>query len=332
MPASDYAVAVDAPIMVRDAEQRDLESPALLSRYFISAACGIGRDLETTAVQTVLRANCASGRVQICADGGGGGVACLLVEDKPWDSAMTSLTIRNLVVLASEDRAHSRYETISRLLEHWLDAHAKTSVGLVVTRIPADDVALLHALEDQDFLVLVPMVTLGSTVRRKVEVALPSGIRLSSIEAAQIHQVENISAKAFLWGRFTVDSRVPAEGAEQIHRAWTRNCCLGTHAKHVLVVRNKDEILGFIALKFHMAGTVQVGSIELMATAETSRGMGIGRALVQAGRNWLADTVEYVVVRTELSNIPALRLYESLGFRVLNSSLYLSRWGDSSED
>jgi ribosomal protein S18 acetylase RimI-like enzyme len=164
-----------------------------------------------------------------------------------------------------------------------------------------------------------------------VEVALPSGIRLSSIEAAQIHQVENISAKAFLWGRFTVDPRVPGEGAEQIHRAWTRNCCLGTHAKHVLVARRKDEVLGFIAMKFHMAGTVEVGSIELMATAEASRGMGIGRALVQAGCNWLSDTVGYAVVRTELSNTPAMRLYESLGFRVLNSSLYLSRWGDSSE-
>jgi len=286
--------------------------------------------LETTTVQTVLRANCAPGRMQIFANGDGGDVACLLVEDKPWDSAMTSLTIRSLVVLASEPRADSRYEIISRLLEHWLDAYRKTSAGLVVTRIPADDTALLHALEDQDFHVLVPMVTLGLAVARKVGVALPSGIILSPIEAAQIHQAENISAKAFLWGRFTVDPRVPGEGAEKIHRAWTRNCCLGMHAKHVLVARHKDEILGFIALKFQLAGTVQVGSIELMATAETSRGMGIGRALVQAGCNWLSDTVGYVVVRTELSNIPALRLYESQGFRVLNSSLYLRGWRNSS--
>jgi ribosomal protein S18 acetylase RimI-like enzyme len=268
--------------------------------------------------------------MQIFADGGGGGIACLLVEDKPWDSAMTSLTIRSLVVLASESRAHSRHETISRLLEHWLDAYAKTSAGLVVTRIPADDVALLHALEDQDFHVLVPMVTLGSVVAGKVGVALPSGIRLSPIEATQIHQAENISAKAFLWGRFTVDPRVPGEGAEKIHRTWARNCCLGTHAKHVLVARNKDEVIGFIALKFQMAGPVQVGSIELIATAETSRGMGIGRALVKAGCNWLSETVGYVVVRTELTNIPALRLYESQGFRVLNNSFYLSRWRNSS--
>ncbi len=303
MPGSNNAVAADARILVREAGRHDLETPTLLCRYFISAACGIGRDLEITAVQTVLRANCASGRIQIFAEGDGGGVACLLVEDKPWDSAMTSLTIRNLVVLASESVAHFRYEITSHLLEHWLDVYAKTSAGLVVTRIPADDIALLHALEDRDFHVLVPMVTLGSAVTRKMGLALPLGIRLSPIEAAHIHQAENISAKAFLWGRFTVDPRVPGEGAEQIHRAWTRNCCLGRHAKHILVARNKDEVLGFIALKFQMAGTVEVGCIELIATAETSRGMGIGRALVQAGCNWLSDTVEYVVVRTELSNI-----------------------------
>jgi dTDP-4-amino-4,6-dideoxy-D-galactose acyltransferase len=331
MPSSNQALVTDSRLLVREAGQNDLENPALVSRYFVSAAPGIGRDLETTALQTVLRVSLAPGRVQIFANGGGGEVACLLVDDKPWDSAMTSTTIRGLVVLASESRADSRYEITSRLLEGWLDASAKTSEQLVVTRIPADDIAVWHALEDADFHALVPMVTLGWAVVRREKIALPPGISVSPIAPSQIHRAENIAAKAFLWGRFTVDPWIPEEGAERIHRAWTRNCCLGTHAKHVLVARRKDDVLGFIALKFQMAGTVQVGSIELIATAETSRGTGIGRALVQAGCNWLSDTVEYVVVRTELPNIPALRLYESQGFRVLNSSLYLSRWGNSSE-
>ena len=74
------------------------------------------------------------------------------------------------------------------------------------------------------------------------------------------------------------------------------------------------------------AGTNEIGSIELIATSEASRGKGIGRALIQAGCNWLSSTVNYAVVRTEFLNVAALRMYEELGFRVLNGSLYLSQW------
>jgi ribosomal protein S18 acetylase RimI-like enzyme len=171
------------------------------------------------------------------------------------------------------------------------------------------------------------MVTLGRTLE-KIEFVLPDGIRISAVEPGDIDQAENIAATAFLWGRFIADPMIPAGAAERVHRTWARNCCLGTHAKHVLVARKHNEVLGFIALKFQMAGDVEVGSIELIAISETSRGIGIGRALVQAGCNWLSGTVKYIVVRTELPNIPALRLYEALGFRVLNGSLYLSRWAD----
>ncbi len=158
--------------------------------------------------------------------------------------------------------------------------------------------------------------------------ALPSGTSISALRPKDIERIERIAATAFQWGRFSADPLVPVGAAEKIHRTWARNCCLGTHAKHVLVARKGSEVLGFIAMKFLQAGAIEVGSIELIATSEASRGMGIGRALVQAGCNWLSSSVDHVVVRTELPNVAALRMYEALGFRVLNGSLYLSRWLD----
>jgi ribosomal protein S18 acetylase RimI-like enzyme len=325
MSASKHAVAPNDQISFREAKTEDLQNSDLLSQYFVSADSGIGRDLEITAMRSLLAACNGPGRTEIFAEGVNGSIGCLISENKPWDSAMLSVATKSLVVLASPPRGRSRYEMASRMLGHWLDAYAKSSEGLVTTRIPAGDTALLRALEEHGFYVLVPMVTLGRALE-SVEVTLPPGSSISTVKPEDIDPIEQVAATAFIWGRFSADASVPREAAEKVHRTWARNCCLGTYAKHVLVARGKNEVVGFIAMKFQMAGTVEVGSIELIATSETSRGEGIGRALVQAGCNWLAATAKYVVVRTELPNIPAVRMYEAQGFRAMNGSLYLSRW------
>ena len=324
MSASRTAVAPEPQFLLREARREDLENPGLLVQYFASAP-GIGRDLEITAVRSLLAAGNAPGRTELFAEGIDGDAGCLIAENKQWDSDMLGVAAGNLAVLSNLPRGCSRYQIALRLLEHWFDSYPQDSSGLVTTRIPANDTAVLQALEDQGFHVMVPMLTLGRTLE-KTEVSLPPGIGISVVEPADIDPIEEITATAFLWGRFSADLRVPPEAAEKVHRTWARNCCLGTHAKHVLVARRKNEVLGFIALKFQMAGGIKVGSIELIATSEKSRGAGIGSALVHAGCNWLSSNVNYVVVRTELPNIPAVRMYEAQGFRVLNGSIYLSRW------
>lgn len=332
MSASGSAVESYVPVLLRKATRADLKDPALLSYYFVSAAPGIGRDLETTAMRSFLSARKARGRTELFAADMDGAAGCLILEDKPWDSAMLSVATRSLVLVVGLSTRRARGEIASRMLEHSLDARAGDSAGLVTTRISADDTELLHPLEDHGFRVVVPMVTLGKSIE-KAKFVLPRGTSISALRPGDIEQIERIAATAFLWGRFSADPRVPASTAEKVHRTWARNCCLGTHARHVLVARERREVLGFIALKFLPAGGIEVGSIELIAISEASRGMGIGRGLVHAGCNWLSSSVDHVVVRTELPNVAALRMYEARGFRVLNGSLYLSHWrGPASGD
>jgi dTDP-4-amino-4,6-dideoxy-D-galactose acyltransferase len=325
MSASRSAVASYVPFLLRKATRADLKNSALLSYYFVSAAPGIGRDLEATAMRAFLSARKTRGRTELFAADMDGAAGCLILEDKPWDSAMLSVATKSLTLVVGLSRGRSRSEIASRMLESSIDIHSGKSAGLVTTRIPADDTELLQALEDHGFRVVVPMVTLGKTIE-KSKFTFPRGTSISALRPEDIDQIERIAATAFLWGRFSADPLVPAGAAEKVHRTWARNCCLGTHAKHVLVARKGREVLGFIALKFQKAGAIEVGSIELIATSEASRGMGIGRALVQAGCNWLSTSVVQVVVRTELPNVSALRMYEAQGFRVLNGSLYLSHW------
>ena len=313
--------------LMRTATQDDWGHPSLLQCYFNSAAPGIGRDLEASSLQSLLnRALQPPVLVGLFAEATDGAIAGLLLEDKPWDTEMLSARVRNLTLLASAHSRQSRHSIASRLATHCLQHYPDDLGDCVFTRIPSDDAALLSALEEIGFRVLVPMVTLGKDGSGDCKQGLPAGIELGDVRPEEIDQVGKISATAFRWGRFTSDLRVPRDAAEKLHGAWARNCCLGSHANRVLVARDDHEVLGFIALKFQRVQAVQVGSIELLAVSETSRGKGLGGVLVRQGCEWLSRFTKHVIVRTELPNTPALRMYEAQGFRVLNGSLCLSRW------
>ncbi len=312
-------------IVVREATNVDLARSGLADQYFISAAEKEGRELEVTALQSTLsRAIDIPGWRRLWAEDGKGGFGALLVEPKPWDSEMISVPASNLVLLVVGKDHRAKKE----LASHLLRAHFSTPrrSHFFVTRIPSDDVPLLHALEDQGFRTIVPMVTLGKRSTRSVEAESLQDIEVSPVRPDEADAVGTISGTAFQWGRFSADPDISRESSERVHRTWAMNCVLGNRAAQVLVARKYGKVIGFIALKFLFAGETKVGSIELIAISHEARGLGIGRELVRAGCNWLAAVAPYIVVRTELPNTAALRMYEGEDFRILNGSLYLSFW------
>ena len=108
--------------------------------------------------------------------------------------------------------------------------------------------------------------------------------------------------------------------ADQVNESWTRNCCLGTAADAVVVAEDAGRVASYVTCR---AGRkVGHGVIILVATAVWARGRGAARRASLAALHWFADQgVEAVEVGTQLRNIPAARLYESLGFRMTRTSL-----------
>jgi ribosomal protein S18 acetylase RimI-like enzyme len=325
--ASDSIGKRDSRISVSEAKGEDLDCPLLLDDYFRSAASGIGREIEITAMRSLLKkAGQESGWRRLSAKTQEGTAGCLLVENKPWDTHILAIQTKNITLLVNSNNRYLRREIAAGLLGSWLSEHATADREYFVVRIPADDVSLLHALEDRGFRVLVPMVTLGKNPAGNPDVVVPVGVEISKVQEQEVDQVEAIAAHAFRWGRFSADPGVRPDAAQTLHAEWASNCCKRSQAESVLVARRGHEVLGFIALKFLLAREARVGSVELIATSENARGLGVGRALLQRACNWFAQFTENVIVRTELPNTIALRLYESEGFRILNGSLYLSLW------
>ncbi|KAL5274512.1 NAA30 family protein [Megaselia abdita] len=77
----------------------------------------------------------------------------------------------------------------------------------------------------------------------------------------------------------------------------------------------KNEYVGAIVCKLDMHINSKRGYIAMLAVKKEYRKLKIGTTLVQkAIEEMLADNADEVVLETEVQNIPALRLYENLGF------------------
>ncbi|KAM7348818.1 N(alpha)-acetyltransferase 30 A [Cochliomyia hominivorax] len=87
---------------------------------------------------------------------------------------------------------------------------------------------------------------------------------------------------------------------------WPQLCFLAAHG---------NEYVGAIVCKLDMHMNVKRGYIAMLAVRKEYRKLKIGTTLVQkAIEAMLADKADEVVLETEMSNLPALRLYENLGF------------------
>jgi mycothiol synthase len=80
----------------------------------------------------------------------------------------------------------------------------------------------------------------------------------------------------------------------------------------LLVAADGDRLLGFHWTKRHSA---TLGEVYVVGIDPASQGLGLGRVLVDAGLRHLRDGgAEDVLLYVESDNVPAVRLYEGLGF------------------
>ncbi len=84
-----------------------------------------------------------------------------------------------------------------------------------------------------------------------------------------------------------------------------------------LLHERDGKLAGFCWTKVHDHQVPALGEIYVVAVDPGFQGLGLGRSLVLAGLDWLADRgIETAMLYVDADNEPALRLYESLGFTV----------------
>ena len=134
--------------------------------------------------------------------------------------------------------------------------------------------------------------------------------------------IEEIAGNCFTLSRFHLDPAIGLDRANEVKRQWARNACVG-RASIVYVARQQGHVTGFLAVLENKSSEREDAIIDLVGVDAAHQGRGVGRALSGMFVEQWQGRADRLRVGTQISNIPAMRLYESIGFRVAETSYVL---------
>lgn len=138
-------------------------------------------------------------------------------------------------------------------------------------------------------------------------------------------QTVEVARRAFRYSRFHLDPNVSAGVADTIKAEWVRNYFRGSRGDAMVVAEAEGEIAGFVQLLTTRNRTLV---IDLIAVDERHRRKQIAAAMIDFAAANVPDVDNYVV-GTQIANVPSMRLYEKMGFRVAGATYVLHFHGSA---
>jgi len=127
-------------------------------------------------------------------------------------------------------------------------------------------------------------------------------------------KVVEIARSSFRFSRFHMDVNIDKSLADTIKAEWAGNYFVGKRGDYMVVVQDEGKVAGFTQL-FDQGKALL---IDLIAIAENHRGKGLARKIIEFIQSSFPKC-GCIRVGTQVVNIPSIRLYESVGFRVAES-------------
>lgn len=198
-----------------------------------------------------------------------------------------------------------------------LSTEALCRFDIVEAKVAASDTALVDRLAGSGFRLVDTEIDFEWAVAADTE---PEG-HVVAVES-DIPALREVAGRSFLVSRF----RPPWYSAEergQLYRAWVENAVRGIHDDTCLLVREKEELLGFVTMRRMTADSARVG---LLTAVPGHTGRGVGRRLTRIARRWSADHgVTRLNVATQGANLGAVRFYQAQGATVATISYWMYR-------
>lgn len=120
----------------------------------------------------------------------------------------------------------------------------------------------------------------------------------------------------YLPPRVWLDPEISTETANLIKREWVHNYIKRDRGERLMVALLDGDPVGFLAVLATAVEGQPCRSIDLIAVDKRRQGRGVGKALVSSFVESYADQRTLLRVGTQVANISSMRLYESYGFYV----------------
>jgi len=249
----------------------------------------------------------------------------------PWDSQQLRMSAARIDYLLAAGSYNEQRAAKEMLLEELLVEAQNLGVWHMSVRVDAADRSSLHVLEGAGFITVDSILTFALDLKEHRVVASSRDFKIRLATADDASDAGALARTAYIHDRFHADPFIDRELADELHATWVRNSCEGKAADTVLIAEDQSGLLGFVTCKLpadkacNSSGS-RAGTIVLVATAKQARNRRVGHNLTMAALEWFRNNgCDSVEVGTQLSNIPASRLYQMCGFRLKATSVSLRR-------
>ena len=200
---------------------------------------------------------------------------------------------------------------------------AQMQPAFYYAKVPTYQVETVAALNTLGFRVVDVNITLSCAPQVITNPVCHTGIVVREATASDSEVLLGIAASCFRYSRFHLDPAIPAERANAIKRAWMQSYLTRQRGEHVLTAFVDDRPVGFLAVLETKAKGKSAWVIDLVGVDHAQQGRGVGKALVGAFLVECTKKGALGVVGTQAANLPSLRLYEAMGFRVCETTYVL---------
>ncbi len=229
-------------------------------------------------------------------------------EYQPWDTEILERKTAKILSFQPKGAPKSLAEELTSSL-------AKEKIEYAIFRVNASYFPTIHALEDAGFKLVDGYLELECEVKEGE--SLPTNVRKAKNE--DLEQLQAIAARSFSKTRFYNDPLIKKSQGDKIYSEWIKNSILGKMADMVLVWEEGKSLLGFVTIRKN-------GNLTLISVSKNAQGKGIGKLLVKAALNQFKKWgISKSTIETQMTNISALRAYQSCGYKIADSYLTF-RW------
>lgn len=237
------------------------------------------------------------------------------VEPDPWLGAILDRRALRVFPSARCDDGQERLESFG------------SECVFATAKVPASDVRLSAQLQDFGFRVVDTNLFFQCE-----KVAAVSDHRARFVRQEDRDAIVAIAGEAFVYSRFHMDPQIPIALADRVKTAWVDNYFRGERGDAMVTVEESGQVAGFLLLLRGSDGEIV---IDLIAVTPTFARRGLGRSMIGfAAENGFGDSRMPIsfTVGTQAGNVPSVRLYESLGFRLRSAQYVLHYHGSGTEE
>lgn len=188
--------------------------------------------------------------------------------------------------------------------------------SFIDAKVPSYDTAACALLETAGFHLI------DTNVQLDCDISSPWPLEKNSVAAcvrfatpADKARIEHIASSSFTFSRFHLDPRISTAAANKIKSQWAGNFFSGKRGHWMVVAESAGEPAAFLQLLQKDDAII----IDLIGVASAHQRCGLGSAMIRFAMRECAPASR-MIVGTQISNVPSLRTYEALGFRVCSSS------------